>query len=76
MTPTEIQQRISSNLPGARIQVTDLTGGEDHYQVAIEAPQFVGLSRIQQHQLVMSFFEKELHTGEVHALSLKTSKPV
>ncbi len=54
------------------IEVHDLTGTEDHYEVAIESHLFNGMSRVQQHQHVMSCFSAELKTGEVHALSIRT----
>mgnify|MGYP000980990994 CR=1 FL=1 len=72
MTPQEIQNRLAKAYPDGTVLVTDLTGTHDHYEVTIESKLFVGMSRIQQHQQVMSVFGPELKTGEVHALSIKT----
>ncbi|MBK9321923.1 MAG: BolA/IbaG family iron-sulfur metabolism protein [Bdellovibrionaceae bacterium] len=72
MTPQEIQNRLAKAYPDGTVLVTDLTGTHDHYEVTIESKLFVGMSRIQQHQHVMSVFGPELKTGEVHALSIKT----
>lgn len=68
-------ERLKQAYPEGHIEVFDLTGTSDHWEVCIQAPQFHGLSRVQQHQHVMSVFSSELKTGEVHALSIKT-KPI
>lgn len=68
----QMKQRLTENFPDGKIEVYDLTGGEDHWEVAIESSAFLGLTRIQQHQKVMACFAPELKTGEVHALSIKT----
>jgi stress-induced morphogen len=72
MKPEQMKERLETAYPGAVIEVIDLTGTHDHYEVYVESPVFAGLSRIQQHQHVMSVFGPELKTGEVHALSIKT----
>lgn len=64
--------RLKSSFPESLIEVYDLTGSENHYEVTVESPQFKGMTRIQQHQTVMAVFGAELKTGEVHALSIKT----
>jgi stress-induced morphogen len=72
MTPNQIKERLQSAFPESQIEVEDLTGTEDHYEVMVESKKFQGMSRIQQHQAVMAAFGPELKTGEVHALSIKT----
>jgi stress-induced morphogen len=73
----EMKQRLIEAYPDADqntdIQVFDLTGTSDHWEVAVRSKQFAGLSRIEQHQHVMKAFAPELKTGEVHALSIKTT---
>lgn len=72
MTPDQVRERLIATYPEAKIEVIDLTGTHDHYEVFVESPVFVGMSRIQQHQHVMATFGPELKTGEVHALSIRT----
>ncbi len=76
MTIEQMKQRLQEHypdsLPETEIQVTDLTGTSDHWEVFVKSPAFKGLSRIEQHQHVMKAFGPELKTGEVHALSIKT----
>ncbi len=72
MKPEIIKKRLIEAYPEGTVEVVDLTGTEDHYEVLIESSTFAGLTRIQQHQNVMAIFAPELKTGEVHALSIKT----
>jgi stress-induced morphogen len=67
----ELQQRIEAAIPGARVQVQDLTGGGDHFRATVVAPDFAGLSRIEQHRRVYAVFGSEIG-GPIHALSLET----
>lgn len=72
MSPTQMQSRLNEFFPNDHVEVIDLTGTEDHYEVFVRSGQFAGLSRIEQHQKVMAAFAAELKTGEVHALSIRT----
>lgn len=72
MTLEQMKQRLSEFYPDSIVEVTDLTGTADHWEVFIESKTFHGLSRIEQHQHVMNCFGPELKTGEVHALSIRT----
>ena len=72
MKLTQIETRLKDSYPDADIEVFDLTGGEDHWEVSVISDAFKGMNRIQQHQSVMAVFGPELKTGEVHALSIKT----
>jgi stress-induced morphogen len=68
---TEIQQLIEAALPGAEVQVLD-EGGGDHLRAIVNAPQFEGLSRIDQHRLVKNAVAERFEDGTIHALSLET----
>ncbi|HEX2106071.1 MAG TPA: BolA family transcriptional regulator [Solirubrobacteraceae bacterium] len=70
----EIKQRIEAAIPDSRAEVEDWTGGGDHFRATVVSPAFAGLSRIQQHRLVMGVFEGEIG-GAIHALSVKTQTP-
>lgn len=72
MNLTQMKQRLEATYPDGTIEVVDLTGTSDHWEVSVESKAFAGMSRIQQHQHVMAAFGPELKTGEVHALSIKT----
>jgi stress-induced morphogen len=72
MTQDQMATRLRQAYPDGKIEVFDLTGGQDHWEVSIESSAFKGMTRIEQHQHVMKAFTAELKTGEVHALSIKT----
>jgi stress-induced morphogen len=69
--PEELKQRIEAAIPGARADVSDLTGGGDHFRASVVAPEFAELSRIEQHRRVYGVFGTEIG-GPIHALSLET----
>ena len=49
-------------------------GGETHFDIAITAAAFEGLSRVARQRLIYGIVAEEL-AGEVHALSLKAKAP-
>jgi stress-induced morphogen len=67
----DLKQRIEAAIPGARAEVSDLTGGGDHFRATVVAPDFADLSRIEQHRRVYAVFGPEIG-GPIHALSLET----
>ena len=73
IAPAEVERLLLAGLNDADLELVDLTGTQDHWQVAIESSLFKGLSRIQQQRHVMDVFGPELKTGEVHALTIKTT---
>ena len=38
----ELQQLIEEGLPGSTVEVTDLTGTEDHYSVVVKSAMLLG----------------------------------
>jgi stress-induced morphogen len=68
----EIKQMIEAALPGSVAEVADETGTGDHLQATVSAPQFKGLSRLDQHRLVKAAVKERFDDGAIHALSLKT----
>ena len=65
----EVKNRIEAAIPGAQAVVQ--TPDEVHFSAHVRASAFDGLSRVQQHRLVMDVFQGELG-GAIHALELKT----
>ena len=52
----------------------DREGGETHFNVAIQAAAFQGLSRVERQRQVNNALREEL-AGPVHALSIKATAP-
>jgi stress-induced morphogen len=69
--PDVIRARLLESFPGSHVEVTDLTGTEDHFQAIVVAAQFAGKSRIDQHKMVYAALG-ELMSGPIHALALTT----
>ncbi len=70
----ELKQMIETALPGAEVEVLD-EGGGDHLRAVVTAPQFEGLTRINQHRLVKNAVRERFEDGTIHALSVTTSVP-
>ncbi len=72
MTDQEMESILKDKFPGTELAVVDLTGGQNHFEVRMSNSAFDdGLSRIDKHKLVMSLFDEQLKSGEVHALAIK-----
>jgi len=71
----ELKAMIEAALPGAAVEVGDETGAGDHLRATVSAPQFEGLSRIDQHRLVKAAVKARFDDGTIHALSVKTDVP-
>jgi stress-induced morphogen len=69
----EVRLMIEAALPGAEVEVVDETGTSDHLRATVQAPQFEGLSRIDQHRLVKKAVQSRFDDGSIHALSISTT---
>ena len=68
----DLKHRIEAAIPGSSAHVVDLTGGGgDHFRAEVIAPEFAGMSRIEQHRRVYAVFGIDIG-GPIHALSLVT----
>ncbi len=74
LDPEALRDRLLAAFPGGRVEVTDLTGTNDHFQAVVIAPAFEGQSRIAQHKLVYAALG-DLMNGAIHALALTTRAP-
>jgi stress-induced morphogen len=75
ITPEEIRATLEKALPGAAIEMQDLTGGGDHWQVFIVSPAFEGKGLVEQHRMVNEALKEEMADQRIHALALKTYTP-
>ncbi len=74
MAADEIERLIKEALPDAEVRITDLAGDGDHYAAHVISAQFIGKSRVQQHQMVYSALRGGMG-DQLHALALKTEAP-
>jgi stress-induced morphogen len=69
-----IADKIRAALPDARVELTDLTGTEDHWQATVVSSAFAGKSPIERHRMVMAALAAEMK-GPIHALTLQAKAP-
>ena len=74
MRKEDIEAKIRTALPDARIELRDLTGTEDHWEATIVSSAFAGKSLIERHRIVFASLAEEMK-GPIHALTLKTLTP-
>ena len=74
MKSEDIVALIEEALPGAVVEMRDLSGDNDHWAAKVIAPQFVGKTRVAQHKLVYDALGGRMG-GELHALQLTTQVP-
>lgn len=74
MNISEIEDRLKQVFSDAEVSVGALKNDGRHFQCKISTKAFIGLNKVQQHQLVYKaigdYMEKDLH-----ALVLETSAP-
>ena len=75
LDPKELEKRIVAALPGAEVEVRDLTGTGDHFEARVVTSAFEGLAMLDQHQAVYGPLRDVLDSGALHALALKTYTP-
>ncbi|RME14964.1 MAG: BolA/IbaG family iron-sulfur metabolism protein [Bdellovibrio sp.] len=72
MTAEEMEKRLKATYPQSTVAVIDSRGDQHHFEIRIKAPELETKTLIERHQEIMSVFDKELKSGEIHALSIKT----
>ena len=72
MTPDEIKNILLQKLAGAEVEVEDMTGTFDHFQVQVAWKEFLGKPLIKQHKIVHDALLDALEDGRIHALKIKT----
>jgi stress-induced morphogen len=72
MSADRLQTILESAFPDAsEVKVID-RGGGDHFEVRVTAPDFDGLSRIQQHKLIYQALDEPWSDGSIHELRINT----
>jgi acid stress-induced BolA-like protein IbaG/YrbA len=69
--PSSIEESIRNGLAVTHLEVR---GDGAHFEAVIVSPQFAGLARVRQHQLVYAALGERMRE-EIHALSMKTYSP-
>ncbi len=73
MSTQPLHELLRQAFPDAtELQVTDRTGGGDHFQVVVASPSFDGLSLVDQHRRVYDALAGPLADGSIHELRIST----
>lgn len=75
MTESEVQKLIKITFPDAQVEVIDMTGGSDHFQILVVSHEFKGKPLIDQHRMVQKSLEGALNDNRIHAVHIKTETP-
>ena len=62
---------LLETFPNAQVDVKDMTGTGDHFEIFVSSKSFAGKSLIEQHQMVHKALESEMDRG-IHAVQIKT----
>jgi stress-induced morphogen len=74
MKADAIIAKIRAALPDAIVELSDLTGTEDHWKATIVSAGFTGRTMLERHRLVMAALVEEMK-GPIHALTLDVKSP-
>jgi acid stress-induced BolA-like protein IbaG/YrbA len=74
MDVQELKAIIERGLPGAYVEVRDMTGGGDHFEALVVSGKFEGKGLVERHQVVYATLGDAMREA-VHALALKTLTP-
>lgn len=72
LTANELKNYLINGLPCDHVEVSGDDG--QHFEAVVVSPQFVGKSKVQQHQLVYQALGERMRS-EIHALAIRTFTP-
>ena len=72
MKEIEVQQKIASGIPDARVTVT---GDGSHFEAVVVTEVFEGMSPVQRQKMVYATVNEHITRGELHALTIKAYTP-
>ncbi len=70
----DVKKMIEDAIPGSEVEVADLTGTSDHFDIKVCSAAFENKSRIEQHKMVQGALGEHL-TTTIHAVQIKTITP-
>lgn len=70
----KLNEILILSFPEAKIEIRDLVGDQNHYEINISSNRFNGLSRIEQHKLIYSSLREIIDNNVLHAISIKVNQ--
>ena len=74
ITTDDIKNMVESSIPESSVEVRDIYGTSDHFEIVVRSGLFTGKSRIEQHKMVQAALGESL-TTTIHAVEIKTLTP-
>lgn len=72
MQAEDVKQVIESQLENSQV----MTAGEGcNFEITVISNQFAGLSPVKKQQLVYACLNKQIASGDIHAVTIKTYTP-
>jgi stress-induced morphogen len=59
-------------MPDAQVEIVDLTGTMDHFNVLVRSKAFAGVALLDRHRMVESALAEARADGRIHAMSIRT----
>ncbi|GAC1628332.1 MAG: BolA/IbaG family iron-sulfur metabolism protein [Vulcanimicrobiaceae bacterium] len=63
---------IRSAMPDAQVEIVDLTGTMDHFNVFVRSGAFRGVPLMDRHRMVEGALSAARADGRIHAMSIRT----
>jgi acid stress-induced BolA-like protein IbaG/YrbA len=70
----EIKSLVEKAIVGSQVEVRDLTGTNDHFEVTVVSEAFEGKKPVERHRIVYAAIGAAVG-NEIHALAVKTFTP-
>ena len=72
MQTQDIARKIRAAFPDAEVELTDTTGGGDHFEATVVSAAFVGKSMLEQHRMVYAALAEEMLLAPVEVFEVAT----
>ena len=63
---------IRQTFPDAQVEIVDLTGTMDHFNVLVRSGAFKGVSLMDRHRMVETALAQARADGRIHAMAIRT----
>jgi acid stress-induced BolA-like protein IbaG/YrbA len=75
MPSTEwMESEVRAILPNCVVEVTDLTGGSDHFHVRVVDASFTGMRPLQRQKIILNHFKAHI-PHSIHAIDIRAMTP-
>ena len=69
-----IESEVRSILPDCEVEVTDLTGGSDHFHIRVVDASFEGMRPLNRQKILLNHFKPYI-PNKIHAIDIRAMTP-